>query len=89
MLQGILFYVLPVTYLTTLSAPLLHTRQGQHNEQRREIMADNTSNRGLGSDNMSEEEKRRIQSEGGKASGGNFKRDRKKASQAGKKSSSR
>jgi hypothetical protein len=36
-----------------------------------------TSNRGLGSPNMSEEEKRRIQSEGGKAShGGGRKRSR-------------
>lgn len=32
-------------------------------------MADETSKRGLGSEKMSEEEKRRIQSMGGKASG--------------------
>jgi general stress protein YciG len=47
-------------------------------------MADNTDNRGLGSPNMSEAKKRKIQSAGGSASGGNFKNDRAKASRAGK-----
>jgi len=47
-------------------------------------MADNTDNRGLGSPNMSEEEKRKIQSMGGQASGGNFKNDRAKAKRAGR-----
>jgi general stress protein YciG len=46
-------------------------------------MAD-TSDRGLGSPNMSESKKRKIQSAGGSASGGNFKNDRAKASRAGR-----
>lgn len=46
-------------------------------------MADNTSKRGFAS--MSEERQREIASKGGKASGGNFKNDREKASRAGKK----
>lgn len=46
-------------------------------------MATDTSNRGLGSSNMSEEEKHRIQSAGGSASGGNFKNDTARASKAG------
>jgi general stress protein YciG len=40
--------------------------------------------RGLGSPNMSKEEKYRIQSAGGRASGGNFKRNRARAQQAGR-----
>ncbi len=46
-------------------------------------MADNTSNRGFAS--MYEDKQREIASMGGRASGGNFKNDRKKASEAGKK----
>ena len=46
-------------------------------------MADNTSNRGFAS--MDEDKQREIASKGGKASGGNFKNDREKASEAGKK----
>jgi general stress protein YciG len=44
---------------------------------------------GLGSDNMSEEDKHKIQSAGGSASGGNFKNDRAKAKRAGKEGGSR
>lgn len=47
----------------------------------------NTSNRGFAS--MDPEKQRKIASEGGKASGGNFKHDRQKASEAGKKGGSR
>jgi general stress protein YciG len=46
-------------------------------------MADNTSNRGFAS--MDEDKQREIASKGGRASGGNFKNDREKASRAGKK----
>lgn len=46
-------------------------------------MAGNTSNRGFAS--MDEDKQREIASKGGKASGGNFKNDRQKASEAGKK----
>ncbi|HEY5668042.1 MAG TPA: general stress protein, partial [Candidatus Saccharimonadales bacterium] len=48
-------------------------------------MADNdkTSKRGFAS--MSADKQREIASMGGKASGGNFAKDRKKASEAGKK----
>jgi general stress protein YciG len=47
------------------------------------VMAD-TSDRGLGSPNMSDAKKHEIQSKGGQASGGNFKNDRSKASRAGR-----
>lgn len=50
-------------------------------------MAGNTSKRGFAS--MSPERQREIASMGGKASGGNFARDRKKASAAGKKGGER
>lgn len=50
-------------------------------------MAGNTKNRGFAS--MDEDKQRAIASEGGKASGGNFKNDRRKASEAGKKGGSR
>jgi general stress protein YciG len=43
-------------------------------------MADNTSNRGFGS--MDESKQKEIASKGGKASGGNFKNDREKASRS-------
>jgi uncharacterized protein len=46
-------------------------------------MADGTSNRGFAS--MDDDKQREIASKGGKASGGNFKNDREKASSAGKK----
>jgi general stress protein YciG len=46
-------------------------------------MAGNTSNRGFAS--MDEDKQREIASKGGKASGGNFKNDRERASEAGKK----
>lgn len=46
-------------------------------------MADNTSNRGFAS--MDSDKQREIASKGGKASGGNFKNDPQKASEAGKK----
>jgi general stress protein YciG len=46
-------------------------------------MADNTSNRGFAS--MDEDKQKEIASKGGKASGGNFKNDPAKASEAGKK----
>jgi general stress protein YciG len=46
-------------------------------------MAGSTDDRGFAS--MSEEERKKIASEGGSASGGNFKNDREKASRAGKK----
>ncbi len=52
-------------------------------------MADNNqgkSNRGFAS--MDEEKQREIASKGGQASGGNFKNDREKASEAGKKGGS-
>lgn len=52
-------------------------------------MARNTSNRGLGSDSMDAETKHRIQSLGGQASGGNFKNDRQRAREAGRKGGSR
>jgi general stress protein YciG len=52
-------------------------------------MANNTDNRGLGSSNMSEEKKHEIQSAGGSASGGNFKKDKAKASRAGREGGSR
>lgn len=42
-----------------------------------------TSNRGFAS--MDEDKQREIASKGGKASGGNFKNDRQRASEAGKK----
>ena len=45
-------------------------------------MADNTSKRGFAS--MSKEKQREIASMGGRASGGNFAKDRKRASVAGK-----
>lgn len=45
-------------------------------------MADNTSKRGFAS--MDVEKQRQIASMGGKASGGNFARNRKKASAAGR-----
>ncbi len=48
-------------------------------------MANSSSNQGLGSDNMSEEDKERIHSMGGSASGGNFAKDPTRASKAGKK----
>jgi general stress protein YciG len=51
-------------------------------------MADNTGDQGLGSPNMSEEEKRAIQSAGGSASGANFKKDPGRASRMGKKGGS-
>lgn len=44
-----------------------------------------TSNRGLGSDNMDEDTKHDIQSKGGQASGGNFKNDPDRAVDAGRK----
>ncbi len=46
-------------------------------------MADNKSKRGFAS--MDEDKQREIASKGGQASGGNFKNDREKASEAGKK----
>jgi len=46
-------------------------------------MADNTSNRGFAS--MDADKQREIASKGGKASGGNFKNDPQRASEAGKK----
>lgn len=46
-------------------------------------MADNTSNRGFAS--MDEDKQRKIASKGGSASGGNFKNDPQRASEAGKK----
>jgi uncharacterized protein len=46
-------------------------------------MAGNTSNRGFAS--MDADKQREIASKGGKASGGNFKNDRERASMAGKK----
>lgn len=46
-------------------------------------MANNTSNRGFAS--MDDQKQREIASKGGKASGGNFKNDREKASRAGRK----
>jgi general stress protein YciG len=49
---------------------------------------DNTSNRGAGSDNMSEEEKERIQSQGGSASPQNFANNPDLASETGSKSHS-
>ena len=45
----------------------------------------NTSNRGLGSDNMDEQTKHDIQSKGGQASSGNFKNDPTRAREAGQK----
>lgn len=45
-------------------------------------MADNTSKRGFAS--MSKERQREIAAMGGRASGGNFAKNRKKASEAGK-----
>lgn len=47
-----------------------------------------TENRGLGSPNMDERKKREIQSKGGQASGGNFKNDRERAREAGRKGGS-
>lgn len=55
--------------------------------QRRNAMAGNTSKRGFAS--MDEDKQREIASKGGKASGGNFKNNRQKASEAGKKGGSR
>lgn len=49
-------------------------------------MADNKSKRGFAS--MDEDKQREIASKGGQASGGNFKNDPKKASEAGKKGGS-
>lgn len=46
-------------------------------------MADNTSNRGFAS--MDDNKQREIASMGGSASGGNFKNDPQRASEAGKK----
>ncbi|HEY8998783.1 MAG TPA: general stress protein [Candidatus Saccharimonadales bacterium] len=46
-------------------------------------MADNTSSRGFAS--MDEDKQKEIASKGGQMSGGNFKNDREKASEAGKK----
>jgi general stress protein YciG len=50
-------------------------------------MADNTSKRGFAS--MDQDKQREIASKGGKASGGNFKNDPQRASEAGKKGGSR
>jgi general stress protein YciG len=50
------------------------------------MVDNNTSNRGFAS--MDEQKQRKIASEGGKKSGGNFKNDREKASEAGKKGGS-
>lgn len=50
-------------------------------------MAGNTSKRGFAS--MDPEKQRAIASKGGKASGGNFAKDRKKASEAGRKGGER
>lgn len=47
----------------------------------------NTSKRGFAS--MDEDKQREIASKGGQQSGGNFKNDRQKASEAGKKGGSR
>ena len=47
----------------------------------------NTSNRGFAS--MDEDKQREIASKGGKASGGNFKNDPARASEAGKKGGSK
>lgn len=49
-------------------------------------MADNTRNRGFAS--MDKQKQKEIASKGGKASGGNFKNDRQRASEAGKKGGS-
>lgn len=53
-----------------------------------EFMAgdDNTSNRGFAS--MDEQKQKEIASKGGKASGGNFKNDPQRASEAGRKGGS-
>ncbi|HSW65642.1 MAG TPA: hypothetical protein VLI54_00695 [Bacillota bacterium] len=48
-------------------------------------MASSTGTQGLGSDNMSQEDKDHIHSMGGSASGGNFAKDPARASKAGKK----
>jgi general stress protein YciG len=50
-------------------------------------MANNTSNRGFAS--MDENKQKEIASKGGKASGGNFKNDRQRASEAGQKGGSK
>lgn len=47
----------------------------------------NTSKRGFAS--MDQDKQREIASKGGKASGGNFKNDRKRAQEAGRKGGSR
>ena len=52
-----------------------------------ESTSSSTSNRGFAS--MSKEKQREIARKGGQASGGNFKNDSKRASEAGKKGGSR
>jgi general stress protein YciG len=47
-------------------------------------MANTNDNRGLGSPNMSEEEKHRIQSMGGQASSGKFEKGSTRAKKAGR-----
>jgi uncharacterized protein len=51
------------------------------------MVADNTSNRGFAS--MDANKQKEIASKGGKASGGNFKNDPQRASEAGKKGGSK
>lgn len=51
------------------------------------MVADNTSNRGFAS--MDAAKQKEIASKGGKASGGNFKNDPQRASEAGKKGGSK
>jgi uncharacterized protein len=51
-----------------------------------EYMANNSSKRGFAA--MDEEKQRKIASKGGKASGGNFKNNPQRASEAGKKGGS-
>lgn len=51
------------------------------------MVADNTSNRGFAS--MDADKQKEIASKGGKASGGNFKNDPQRASEAGKKGGSK
>lgn len=51
------------------------------------MVADNTSNRGFAS--MDPAKQKEIASKGGKASGGNFKNDPQRASEAGKKGGSK
>jgi general stress protein YciG len=77
------FHCNTVCFLIEVSRIIFYIKSANLLNKEGGVMAD-TSDRGLGSPNMSEQKKHEIQSKGGQASGGNFKNDRTKASRAGR-----